>query len=179
MKRIIFLLTAILIIWLIISLYYNRWMDYFVIPVLIAVIAGLFTNFLQGFFEQRNRLERLNRKLGKYVGEYRVYHWRDLFYPDGCNYKIHISLDKKTGILTISQTGNHPYDILTADIKIDETTLSYGEGIYVHPQKDKMPFGRMQLYLMNDNTINVDKTYLDIKDDSIFIPAAEKWQWRK
>jgi hypothetical protein len=57
--------------------------------------------------------------------------------------------------------------------------LSYGEGIYVHPQKDKMPFGRMQLYLMNDNTINVDKTYLDIKDDSIFIPTAEKWQWRK
>jgi len=42
-----------------------------------------------------------------------------------------------------------------------------------------MPFGRMQLYLMNDNTINVDKTYLDIKDDSIFIPTAEKWQWRK
>jgi len=179
MKKIAIALSTILALWLAISLYYCKLVDYFVIPVLIAVVAGLFTNILQGSLEQKNRLDRINNKLRKYVGEYQVYHWRDLSQPDGCNYKIKIALDYKTGILTINQSGDHPYDAFTADIQINETALSYGEGIYMHPQKEKTPFGKIQIYLVSENTINVDKTYLDIKEESIFTPAAEKWQWRK
>jgi hypothetical protein len=179
MKQIIKILFIIVIIWFVISWYSGKLVDYFVIPVLIAIVAGLFTNILQGILEQRNRLERINSKLGNYVGNYEVYHWRDLSTPDGCNYKVKVVLNRKTGILEITQSGNHPYDSFTANIKVDEGTLSYGEGIYMHPQKEKNPFGRIQIYLISDNIINVDKTYLDIKEDSIFIPGAEKWQWKK
>jgi hypothetical protein len=179
MKKLIIVLCLILTSWFGISLSYSKLVDYFVIPVLIAIVAGLITNILQDFFEQKNKLYRYNRKLSKYVGEYDVYHWNNLSRPDACDYKIHINLDHNTGILTITQTGHHAYDALTANIKMDELTLSYGEGLYVHPQKEKNPFGRIQLFLISDTIINVDKTYMDIKEGSIFLPAAEKWQWRK
>jgi hypothetical protein len=108
-----------------------------------------------------------------------VYHWRDLKTPDRCNYKISIDLNEKLAIFNIHQIGTEDAHELKASIKIDELTFSYGEGNYIHPKKPNNPTGRIQISLVDDGIINVDKAFLDIKESSIFLPGWEKWQWRK
>ncbi len=151
--------------------------------IILSFATGIFGGFISSkiyqLYEKEKRLETIKNELGNYVGHYKVYHWRDLINPDECGYEVTINLDDEKGILKIDQTGKKDVDILIAEVKIDEFTFNYGEGNYIHPKKLKNPTGRMQLYLVTPGTINVDKHYLHDKNDSEFIPAWEKWQWRK
>lgn len=151
--------------------------------IIISFATGIFGGFISSkiyqLYEKEKRLETIREELESYVGDYKVYHWRDLTNPDECGYEVTISLDKDKGILKLNQTGKKDVDILTAEVKIDEFTFNYGEGNYIHPKKPKNPTGRMQLYLVQPGTINVDKHYLHDKNDSEFVPGWEKWQWRK
>ena len=114
-----------------------------------------------------------------FEGNYQVYHWRDTIIPDSCNYQINIKLDEKEAIFVVIHKGTKDYDEWESKIKIEEMTFRYGEGNYKHPKKENTPTGRIQIYLINDGVINVDKSYVDMKDKSRFVPEWEKWQWKR
>lgn len=150
--------------------------DTIVIAFITGIISGFLGNRLFLQFQRENRLRRITENLKHYVGSYNVYHWRDLLNSDGCNYRVKITLDTENSILKIHQTGSESVHELFADIKMNENTFNYGEGNYSHPQKRGNPVGRIQLYLIGNGTINVDKYYLDDEGQR---PGFEKWQWRK
>lgn len=151
----------------------------FFFPIVTGIVSGVITSLVYNNYQRIQRLEKIASELNSFVGKYDVYHWRDLTKPDTCNYQIIIELDKKNASLAIHQIGMNDYDELVAQIKIEEQTFTYGEGNYIHPKKENTPTGRMKLFLIDKTTINVDKTYSYMKDESNFLPAWEKWQWRK
>lgn len=144
--------------------------------IVIGIISGFLSNYLFRRYEKANRIKIIHNRLKDYEGKYDVYHWKDLINPDNCNYKISISLDEQNGILKILQAGSEDDHELFGDVKMNESTFTYGEGNYAHPKKQGSPTGRIQLYLVEAGTINVDKYYLD---DAGQKPGFEKWQWRK
>jgi hypothetical protein len=161
------------------TLYKPKLLEYFFLPVIMGIVSGGITNWLYIDYQKRTRQNNIRKELKKFEGQYNVYHWRDLKRPDGCNYEINISLNEKAAMFNIHQTGTEDAHELIANIKIDELTFSYGEGNYVHPKKPNNPTGRIQVFLIDNGVINVDKTYLDIREESIFLPGWEKWQWRR
>lgn len=146
--------------------------------ILISIVTGLIAGFIANRQYDKHqktfKFELVKKELQKFIGTYSVYHLRDLEKPD----IYHVTIEQNQGLLKIKQTGENNDHILEADIKIDELTFTYGEGNYIHPKKDKRPTGRMILYFVEPGTINVDKYFLDIKNNSEFIPGWEKWQWR-
>lgn len=151
-------------------------MDVIFFSVLTGVISGYFANWVFKRNSEEKRNELIRTRLKKYEGQYDVYHWRDLIKPDGCNYQVTIILDDQNAILKIHQVGTEEVHELTADVKMNEMTFNYGEGNYTHTRKRGNPIGKMQVYLVGDGTINVDKFYLDDPGQN---PGFEKWQWRK
>ena len=145
-----------------------------IISIVTGLIAGFFANRLYERHQRTSKLDRVRKELRKFIGHYSVYHWGHLDRPDF----YQVTIEENQGLLRIKQTGTTDDHILEADIKIDEMTFNYGEGNYIHPKKDKRPTGRMILQFVEPGTINVDKYYLDIKNNSEFIPGWEKWQWR-
>jgi hypothetical protein len=125
------------------------------------------------------REKKIINELQKYEGDYKVFHWRDHNTQDGCNYRINIKLDKKNAVFNISQTGNEDSHELVAKIKIEELGYSFGDGNYSHPKRANKEGGRMQIFLIGDGVINVDKTYLCLKGESVFSQEWEKWRWEK
>lgn len=176
-KSLFTVLSLVILAWFLfcLTLYAPKMLEYFFLP----IITGIITTWLYIYYQKKIKAYTIKKELSKFEGEYFVYHWRDLMNRDTCNYKIVIKLDDRAAILKIHQTGNNDFDELVAEIKVDELTFSYGEGNYIHPQKQNTPTGRMQLFLIEEGIINVDKSYLDIKEKSIFLPGWEKWQWRK
>ena len=159
----------------------NNWFGaYIIIPIVTGIISGFVANKLYTWNAIKKRRTQINKNLGKYAGKYEVYHLgKDLFNPDSCNYEISITHDDKSGILIIHQEGEYDHDELMAQIKIDERTFNHGEGIYTHPKREKNQTGKMSVFLIDNNTINVDKTYLHVKDETIYLQGFEKWQWRR
>lgn len=151
-------------------------MDVIFFSVLTGVISGYFANwvFQRNSEEKRSKLITLNLK--KYEGIYDVYHWRDLIKPDSCKYQVTILLEDQNAIFKIHQIGTNDDHELIADVKINEGTFNYGDGNYTHTKKRGNTIGKIQIYLVGDGTINVDKFYLE---DSEQKPGFEKWQWRK
>jgi len=169
-----------ILLWLLVCLIFfpDSFFEYFDTPVFIAIITGFVTNVFYARYEEKGRLNRLKRNLRQYVGVYDVYHWRDLMVPDKCKYEVEITLTTH-GFLSINHTGLNDYDHWTSDVMIDPISLNFGASNYFHPQKHKNEFGRISIFLINSHTINVDKSYIDMQNESAFIPCAEKWQWRK
>ena len=151
-------------------------LDVVSISVITGVISGFVANGIFRLFETNEKHRTIKKKLSEYEGTYDVYHWRDLTTPDGCGYQVNMTLDNLNGILKIHQTGSEAVHELHGDIKINELTFNYGEGNYTHPQKTGNPTGRIQIYLIGNGVVNVDKYYLD---DQTHQPRFEKWQWRK
>ena len=141
-----------------------------------GVISGFVANGVFRQFEKNQKLGAIRNKLKTYEGIYDVYHWRDLTTPDACGYQVNLTLDELNGIFRIHQTGNEEVHEIFGDIKINELTFNYGEGNYTHPKKRGNPTGRIQIYLVSDGHINVDKYYLD---DQTYQPGFEKWQWKR
>ena len=150
--------------------------DVVVISVTTGIISGIVANWIYRLFEDKQRLRTITERLKPFEGTYNVYHWRDLTKPDDCKYVVQITVDDQNGVLRIKQTGTEDDHELDGNVKMNDLTFDYGEGNYSHPKKRGTPTGRIQLYLVSQGTINVDKYYLD---DSGQKPGFEKWQWRK
>lgn len=69
--------------------------DYFLIPVLLSIFVGLFANLLHGYFDSKDKLQRVIKKLKNVEGDYVVYHWTNFLQPE--IYSIAIALDRKQG----------------------------------------------------------------------------------
>jgi hypothetical protein len=151
-------------------------LDIIVTAILTGIISGFLGNRLFIQFQKEYRIKAISKKLRLYEGQYEVYHWRDLLNPDACKYIVTIKLDTKNGILHLHQVGTENVHELIGEVKINEDTFTYGEGNYFHPQRAGRPTGRIQLFLMKNGIINIDKYYLNDTDQ---IPGFEKWQWRK
>jgi hypothetical protein len=147
--------------------------------ILTGIISGYIANLIYKTDEEKMRLKKIKSQISKYLGSYDVYHLKDLKNPDSCNYKIEIELNEGNGTLTILQMGGNDYDELTANIHIDESSFKFGEGYYIHPKKENNPGGIIKIFLVDDNTIYVDKNFIDLKGEGSFVPESEKWQWKK
>ena len=158
----------------------NNWFNaYIIVPIVTGIISGFVANKLYTWNATKRRENLVKKNLSRFTGKYDVYHLsKDLLKPDACNYKITITHEEKAGILIINQSGEHDHDELVAQVKIDELTFNYGEGIYTHPKRHKNQTGRLAVFLIDENTINVDKTFLDVKENG-YLQGFEKWQWRK
>jgi hypothetical protein len=153
--------------------------DLFWLPLLLGIVSGLLTTIIQFYYKRQTRLNRIQKELKKFEGNYQVFHWRDTINPDKCNYQISVRLDKDEASFFVVHKGKNDYDEWESKIKIEEMTFRYGEGNYKHNKKENTPTGRIQIYLIDDGIINVDKSYIDIKEGSLFVPEWEKWQWKK
>jgi hypothetical protein len=177
----IYFFSGLIIIWFTLIFTLNRpkiW-DLFWLPLLLGIVSGLLTTIIQAYYQRFKRLNRIKKELKDFEGNYQVYHWRDTITPDKCNYQISIKLNNDEASFLVEHKGANDYDEWESKIKIEEMTYRYGEGNYKHSKKENTPTGRIQIYLIGDGIINVDKSYIDIKEGSVFIPEWEKWQWKK
>lgn len=146
-----------------------------VISIVTGLIAGLFANKLYERHQRSAKLDLIKKELLKFTGNFSVHHWGQLEKADF----YQVTIEEKQGLLLVKQIGTTDEHILEANLKVDEFTFNYGEGNYIHPKKAKRPTGRMTIQYVEPGIINVDKYYIDIKNNSEFVPGWEKWQWRK
>jgi len=153
----------------------NTW-ELIVIPIATGVVSGFTANAFYRLFARKRRLRRIEQATRDYIGEYDVYHWKDLTTPDSVGYRVKITIDRGSQTLRIEQTGAQPVHRLSGEVGLNDSTFQFGEGNYNHPEKTGNPSGRIWFFLAGNGTINVDKYYLD---DTTHQPGYEKWQWRK